>query len=840
MSDSASAAQKDGLPDSQGATPHFPVVGLGASAGGLQPLQTFFDTMPSDSGLAFVVVMHLSPDYNSNLAQILQHHTAMAVTQVTEAVTVAPNHVYVIPPNRHLSMQDGKLVLVEPQQAPGLRVAIDLFFRTLSAGFGPRALCIVLSGADSDGAIGIKHIKEQGGVTIVQDPTEAAYDSMPRSAIATGMVDWVLPVAEMPSRLMKFIQNETRMHVPPDEPQEGEQEEADAQNSGGPLTIKQAPSATDEAALLDVMRFLHTQTGHDFSHYKRATRRRMVARRLQVNLLETIPSYLEYLRTHAAETPALLHDLLISVTNFFRDSESFSVLESHVPQLFAGKQSSDQVRVWVAGCATGEEAYSVAIQLYEHASRLTSPPTIQVFATDIDDEVIHYARAGLYPATIEVDVSQERLRRFFQKDQGRYRIKKEIREIVLFSAHNLLKDPPFSRLDLITCRNLLIYLKREAQERVFDTFHYALRPGSLLFLGGSESVDDSDMLFVALDKRHRLFARRAVARPTGATFPMPFPSALTRPVSSPILPRPLPAAVTHPSEPPDSSARRVSELQTMHVSELHLALLEQIAPPSVLINASYDIVHLSERAGEYLQFIGGEPSTNLPMVVHPALRIELRAALFRATRSGVAITASRVPIERDGVTRFIDIHVRPVTQTPAGHGFLVVLFEEVETSVGALPIVPLSAEQITHDLEAEIKELKTLASSTAEQNEASTEELKASNEELQAINEELRSATEELETGKEELQSINEELTTVNHELKSSVEQVSRVNSDLQNLMASTDIGTVFLDRQLRIKRFTPRVQVVGPTARPGRPGPSVGSGCSPCSRPAVAGRRVR
>ncbi|MCW3095128.1 MAG: signal transduction histidine kinase with CheB and CheR [Chthonomonadaceae bacterium] len=806
MSDSTAHLHEEDLKPNDPAVARFTVVGIGASAGGLKPLQTFFDHMPSDSGMAFVVVMHLAPDYASNLAQILRHHTGMKVTQVTESVTVEPNRVYVIPPNHHLAARDGKLFLVEPQQPPGLRVAIDLFFRTVSVAFGPRAVCVVLSGADSDGAIGIKHVKEQGGVTIVQDPTEAEHESMPRSAMATGMVDWVLPVADMPGRLIQFVQNETRMHVPPDEPQEGETPEADNRNAGGPLTVQQVPSVTDEEALQEVMRFLNAQTGHDFSHYKRATVLRRVARRLQVNLLETIPAYLEFLRTHAAETPALLHDLLISVTNFFRDSEAFAALEIHMPQMFAGKEASEQVRVWVAGCATGEEAYSIAILLYEHASRLTSPPAIQVFATDIDDEVIHYARAGLFPATIEADVSAERLRRFFQKDQGRYRIRKEIREIVLFSPHNLLKDPPFSRLDLTTCRNLLIYLKREAQERVFDTFHYALRPGGLLFLGGSESVDDSHILFVPLDKRHRIFARRAVARPNGHIIPMPFPSTLQRAVNAPVLPRPFPSS----SEPVESAVPPPafsSELRTMHFSEMHFALLEQMAPPSVLINAAYDIVHLSEHAGQFLQFVGGEPSANLTTAIHPALRVELRATLFRASRSGMPTTASHVPMTRDGMTRLIDIHVRPVPPMQTGQGYLLVLFEAVEAVNGSPGVIALSSEQITRDLEEEIQELKTLANSTSEQYEASTEELKASNEELQAMNEELRSATEELETGKEELQSINEELTTVNHELKSSVEQVNRVNSDLQNLMASTDIGTIFLGRQLQIKRFTPRVQ---------------------------------
>ncbi|MCW3051072.1 MAG: signal transduction histidine kinase with CheB and CheR [Chthonomonadales bacterium] len=796
----------NGVSPSHSALETFPVIGIGASAGGVKALQTFFENTSPDSGVAYVVVMHLSPDYASNLTQILQQRTGMPVQQVKEPIAIEVDHVYVIPPSRHLLVENGQLSLVEPQQAPGARVAIDLFFRTLSVAFGPRAVCVVLSGTDSDGSIGIKHVKEQGGVTIVQDPTEAEYDGMPRSAMATGMVDWVLPVADMPSRLLRFVQNEMRMHVPPDEPEGGESEEADEKNAGGPLTIQQTPSATDESALYDVMRFLHAQTGHDFAHYKRATVLRRVARRLQVNLLETIPAYLEFLRTHPAETPALLHDLLISVTNFFRDKDAFEALESHVPQLFAGKEAGDQVRVWVAGCATGEEAYSIAILLYEHANRLSSPPAIQVFATDIADDVISFARAGLYSATIEADISPERLRRFFQRDQGRYRIKKEIREVVLFSPHNLLKDAPFSRLDVITCRNLLIYLKRDAQDRVFDIFHYALRPGGLLFLGGSENVDDSQMLFVPLDTRHRIFARRAVTRPGWNIPPMPFPSTVSRAALSPIMPRPL-APIGIEAVPISVPTTIPAELRPMLFGELHLLLLEELAPPSVLVNSAYDVVHLSEHAGEYLQFSGGEPSTNLPKIVHPALRVELRAALFRASRSNTAITAPRVKLEQDGIVRMVDIQVRPLPASHAGGGFLLVLFQPVLETEAAPTAIPISSDQMARELEEEIQDLKLQLSATAEQYEASTEELKASNEELQAMNEELRSATEELETGKEELQSINEELTTVNHELKSNVELLGRANSDLQNLMASTEIGTIFLDRQLHIKRFTPRVQ---------------------------------
>ncbi len=379
-------AKSKTLPQEESVPPaSFYLVGLGASAGGIQALQRFFDTMPTTTGMAFVVVMHLSPHHESNLAQVIQAHTSLPVVQVTQSTPVEPNHVYVISPNTHLTLQDSRIELVEPQQATGKRLAVDLFFRTLAAVYGPRAVAVVLSGSDSDGAIGIKHIKEQGGLTIAQEPGEADFDSMPRSAIGTGMVDWILPVDQMAQRLADFLRNEARMHVPPDEPQSPSDLQTVDRNSGGPLNIRTEASATDEEALLEVLQFVRAQTGHDFIHYKRATLLRRVARRLQVNLLDTIPSYLDFLRTHPSEAIALVHDLLISVTNFLRDASAFAALESQLPQLFGDKSSRDQIRAWVAGCATGEEAYSVAILLAEQAARLDAPPLCQVFATDLDE-----------------------------------------------------------------------------------------------------------------------------------------------------------------------------------------------------------------------------------------------------------------------------------------------------------------------------------------------------------------------------------------------------------------------------------------------------------------------
>ncbi len=782
----------------------FMVVGIGASAGGIQALQSLLTPLSPNSGMAFVVVMHLSPDHLSSLAQVLQLVTAVPVTQVTGRTPIEPDHIYVIPPNHHLVLEGKELSLTHVQQAPGKRVAVDLFFRTLSAAFGPRAVCVVLSGIDSDGEIGVRHIKEQGGLTIAQDPAEAAFDGMPRSAIRTGMVDWVLPTGQIAERLTELWKNEQQMHLPPEEINLRGQEEEDRQNSGGPPAVQRVPSADDETALREVMRFLQGQTGHDFSYYKRATVLRRIARRLQVNLIEDIPSYLQFLRIHTAEATALLHDLLISVTNFFRDREAFAALQTHLPQLFAGKTESDQVRVWIAGCATGEEAYSLAILLHEHASRLPSPPSLQVFGTDLDEDVIQAARAGVYPSTIEADVSPERLQRFFQRDQGRYRIKKEIRETVLFSVHDVLRDSPFSRLDLISCRNLLIYLKREAQERVFEIFHYALRPGAVLFLGSSESLVDSHSLFAPLDKHHRIFVRRSSSRAGWQSFPLPSASIFS--ASETVIPRASSRFL--PSLPPGSeiNLRSLIEPTSRLLGEIHFNLLERYAPPSVLIDENYEMLHLSQNVGQFIQFNGGLPSMNLMKVIHPDLRIELRTALFRAKQKGEEITVSRVPLQQGNTTQWVNLHIRPMKEPEAETSLTLVIFEPLpDKGEGLAETVP--REPAAQHLEAEIQYLKQQLSQTVEQYESSNEELKASNEELQAINEEMRSATEELETSKEELQSINEELNTVNQELKHSVEDLSRANSDLQNLMASTEIGTIFLDRGLQVKRFTPRIQ---------------------------------
>ncbi len=755
--------------------PGFLVVGIGASAGGIGALKQFFTAMPAQSGMAFVVILHLSDQHESILAHIIQTHTAMPVAQVTETVKVEPNHVYVIPPAKHLELLDGLIKLKEPDHIKGNRVPIDWFFRSLADAYGKDAVSIILSGTGSDGTLGMKRVKEFGGFVFAQSPEDAEYDGMPRSAIDTGLVDMVLPVAEIPGKLMRLGRLAEQIEIPDEQKAEPEK------------VAEKSARKIEPDALREVLTLLRVRTGHDFMNYKRPTLLRRISRRLQVRELEDIPAYLVLLRENPDEVQQLLRDLLITVTNFFRDQEAFAALEKEViPQLFVGKTQADTIRVWVAGSATGEEAYSVGMLLCEHAARITDAPKIQIFASDINEEAIRSARDCRYDEVIVADVSPERLRRFFDKEGNTYCVKKELREMVLFAPHNLLRDPPFSRLDLVTCRNLLIYFNRETQDRVLEIFNFALRNNGFLFLGSSETAESQTALFTAVDKKQRIYR----CRPGLAHHPLP-----AMPIQGKWVVK-IPEAQADEYEPEGSFAAT------------HLKLVEQYAPPSVLVNEDYDIVHSSEHAGRFLRFAGGEPSRNLLKLAHPALQLDLRSTLMAAKQAGAPSEARRIRVKLEGAERLVNLIVRP-----SDAGFLLVIFEEEKDAPAAREegfIADAFAgekamETVVQGLEEELQTTKDRLRSTLEQSETSTEELKASNEELQAINEELRSASEELETSKEEMQSVNEELTTVNHELKSKVDEASHANSDLQNLMQSTDIGTIFLDRALQIKRFTPR-----------------------------------
>ncbi|WP_194724635.1 CheR family methyltransferase [Noviherbaspirillum malthae] len=752
----------------------FPVVGIGASAGGLPALLTLLEQLPASPGMAFVVVMHLPADQRSGLDRILQKATAMPVVQLQHTLPILPDHVYVIPPNRSIRMHDSHLVLDEMERRDGQHIAIDIFFRTLAEAHKEHAVAVVLSGMGSDGSLGATRIKEQGGVAIAQHPADAEHDSMPLAAIATGAVDFIVTAADIPAKLVSLWDNAKAIQLPP------------AKEEDAPLTAGKDLRPESEQALQDVIGMLRNHTGHDFRSYKRATILRRIERRMQVREVPDMQSYRGVLENDPPEHNALLKDLLIGVTNFFRDREAFEALERQIlPQIFQDKPLDGEVRAWVAACSTGEEAYSLAMLMNEHASALPRPPKFQIFASDIDERGIAAARAGLYPASIAADVAPERLAAYFAKEDGRYRIRKTVRDRVLFAAHNVLRDPPFSRLDLITCRNLMIYLNREMQMHVLEMFHFALNPGGFLFLGSSESADVMPNLFAPVDKANRIYQAKPLAR------------------TSRYLPKPM---ANMPSRMVEPEAAYVPARRQFSYAEIHQQALLQYAEASILVNTDSDIVHLSDRAGRYLRHVGGEPSRSIISLILPELRLELRSALFQAIKSGRPVETRRIPVEQDGQTRHVAMTVRPFRNDEAGADLALILIEESSEGVGGAAIHEFRQDAVLAQLDEELQRTKEQLQQTIEQAEASSEDMRASNEELQATIEELRSATEELETSKEELQSINEELITVNAELKSKVEETSKANDDLSNLIASADIATIFVDRSMHIKRYTPRV----------------------------------
>ena len=750
----------------------FLIVGMGASAGGIRALKDFFEQVPEDSGMAYVVILHLSPSHESQLAEILQTISSIPVRQITQKrIKVKPNCVYVIAPNKSLTLNDGFLKLEKIERIEERRAPVDVFFRTLAESKNSRAISVILSGTGANGSSGIKRVKEHGGIVVVQDPNEAEYDDMPRNSIATGLADYILPAAEMPGKIISYRDNLAKVEI---------------------SVEPESRPAEDDQALREIFTHLRVRTGHDFTNYKRASVLRRIERRINVHELKNLTEYSKFLRENPTETQSLLKDLLISVTNFFRDKPAFEKLEDEIiPRIFEGKKATDSIRIWVAGCATGEEAYSIAMLITEHALTRHDQPKLQIFATDIDEAAIAQARDGFYTTTETAEVSDERLRRFFVKETGGYRVGRDLREMVLFAVHNLIKDAPFSRLDLVSCRNLLIYFNNTAQDRVMETIHFSLEPNKFLFLGSSESAERNLDLFMPFDKENRIFQ----TRPVVSRLPYPVPE-ITKTLR----------IETAQAETVRAEIRAVERLSYL---DLHQQLLEEYAPPSVIINHEYDILHMSDSVGKYLQIKGGEPSYNLLKIARPELRLDLRSALYRAVQREENVETNELQIRINDRTETIKIQVRPVFQTGnASQGFILVVFAPSgATEKPDEPGIAVVSDPVSQHLEEELTRIKTQLRITVEQYEVQQEEYKASNEELQAINEELRSAAEELEMSKEELQSLNEELTTVNQELKIKIEELSQANSDFQNLMNSTDIGTIFLDRAFRIKMFTPSVR---------------------------------
>jgi len=743
----------------------FPIVGVGASAGGVEALEYLFKAMPPEPGMAFVIITHLAPHRESMLPEILARDTRMPVLIGEHDHPIRPNHVYAAPADKVLGISKGRLV-VRAMADGHERTPIDSFFAALAEDQGEYAIGIVLSGAGSDGTLGIKAIKEHGGLTMAQatDHSGPRHSSMPESAIASGLVDLAVPVESMPAQLTAYVLSFDILDKEVDKDEEAE-------------TIRRAICAI----LLD-------QTGHDFAGYKTRTFYRRIERRMQVLQINSLASYAERLRQDAGEVNTLFRDLLIGVTNFFRDAKAFEALEQLVmPRLFEGKGPSDTIRVWVPGCATGEEVYSHAILLREQAEQSRSRVKIQIFATDIDEAALSVARNGRYPDTLLQGVSRQRLERFFTSEGTSYVINKPIRDLCVFSSHSVVRDPPFSRMDMISCRNLLIYLNSELQNHVIPIFHYALKPQGFLFLGTSENITQHGDLFTAIDKKNRVFQRRE----DGAAMP-----------HLPVLLRHHAAGGGGLGETRGSPARSLRQ-------SIEARVLERYAPALVVVTREGDVINYSGGTGKYLEPPPGRPSRALMAMARKGLRLALRSALHEAIESQRAAVRNNVELETDEKTELVRITVEPVREDDNESLYLVVFDDHgapVPEERPAKSRKGKARDSNLEHLERELRETRERLQSMAEEYETAIEELKSSNEEMVSVNEELQSTNEELETSKEELQSVNEELQTVNHELTVKIDELDRANSDLKNLYEATEIATIFLDRELIIRSFTPAV----------------------------------
>jgi two-component system CheB/CheR fusion protein len=767
-------------------TPAFPIVGIGASAGGLSAFEAFFSGMPADAkpGMAFVLVQHLAPDHKSILTDLIQRYTSMQVSEVSDGVVVQPNCAYIIPPNRDMAFLNGTLHLMEPSAPRGQRLPIDFFFRSLAQDQGERAIGVVLSGTGSDGTLGVRAIKGEGGMVMVQNPASTEYDGMPRSALSTGLVDYELPPAEMPAQIIAYVRH--ALGKPP-------------RKAVG------APPET-ESALKKIFILLRSQTGHDFSQYKPSTIRRRIERRMAVHQVESITGYVRFLQQNSIEVEALFRDMLIGVTNFFRDPAAFKELEEKViPELFANKPLGSTIRVWVPGCSTGEEAYSIAILLQERLDALKRNFKVNVFATDIDSTSIATARAGLYSGGIATDLTPERLARFFSTEpEGGYRIHKSIRDMLIFSEQDVIKDPPFSKLDLISCRNLLIYMGGELQKKVIPLFHYALSPRGYLFLGTSETVGDFVELFSVLDRKLKLYQRKEDMN--GGRLPS--------------IGRFVPP-MTEEKEPlaPYAAAAGADSAKLSLRCLAEQAILQHVSTVGALVNAKGNILYLHGRSGLYLEPALGEVDVyNILKMAREGLRRELTTALHKATGTTEPVCCPGLRVKTNGDFTLVDLTVRAVVSETAKANlpplYMVLLDAAQPSGHGQRATEPEALDEATQGpgntderilaLKQELRAKDEYLQTSHEELETSNEELKSSNEEMQSVNEELQSTNEELETSKEELQSVNEELATVNAELQTKVADLSRANNDMNNLLAGTGIATIFVDHQLRILRFTP------------------------------------
>ena len=770
--------------------PGFPVVGIGASAGGLAAFEAFFSAMPSnDPGMAFVLVQHLAPDHKSILSELVQRYTRMKVFDVTDGLVVKPNCAYIIPPNYDMAFLNGTLRLIPPSVPRGHRFPIDYFFRSLAQDQRERGICVILSGTGSDGTLGMRAVKGEGGMAMVQDPLSTEYDGMPLNAIATGLVDYVLTPEKMPPQLAAYAKRA----------------------SGGPSRPVSGPASKTEDILAKVFINVRARTGHDFSGYKQDMISRRMHRRMALHHIELQTEYLQYLQQTPAEVDALFRDFLIGVTSFFRDPEAFSALEHEViPKLFAGKPAGSTVRVWVPACSTGEEAYSIAMLLQERLEVLQKSFQLQVFATDIDHSGIQMARAGVYPASISMDLSPARLARHFMPDSdgSTYRVAKAIRDMLVFSEQDVTRDPPFSKLDLISCRNLLIYMASDLQKKLIPLFHYALNPSGFLALGSSDSIGEFSSLFAVVDRKSKIYQRNTELY------------GLYKPAVSGSR-----AAMAKQDSIPRPGARIHREIEYSLREVIERTLLQEYAPASAIVSHDGEIHYLHGRTGLYLEPAQGEASMNIFMMAREGLRRDLTVALHTASSRRQSVRHPGVQVKSNGGYTCIDLEVRPMTETSAGvlgEVLFLVLFEEApaapapaDAQIAADADAGKAAEQYPEvdtriaTLRQELRAKEEFLQSTLEEMETSNEELKSSEEEMQSVNEELQSTNEELETSKEELQSINEELATVNFELRQRVTDLSRAINDMNNLLAGTGISTIFVDHLLVIQRFTPGITQV-------------------------------
>ena len=745
----------------------FPIIGIGASAGGLEAFEIFFKEIPSDSGMAFILVSHLDPGHVSMLAEILQRITSIPVVEAGNQMTVEPGHVYVIPPNRELTIFHGILRLSTPAQLRGQKMPIDTFLRSLAEDVGEKAIAVIFSGSGTDGTLGLRAVQGAGGVSFVQDPATAKYDSMPASVIKSGLATYVLPVEKMYKEIAAHVRNYLVRKIP-----------------------SSLPFPEGKHPFIKILMVLRTKTGHDFSLYKQNTIRRRIERRMEMHSIEDPEAYARYLAENPSEVHLLFKELLINVTSFFRDPEAFEVLKTEVlPPLLENKPENSVFRVWVAGCATGEEAYSIAMILRECLDTARHPFKVQIYSTDINEDAIAVARSGAYPPNIAIDISPERLRRFFIKEETGFRIKKEIREMVIFAVQDVTKDPPFTRLDLLSCRNLMIYFEPELQNRLIPAFHYALNPGGVLFISPSESVGRFTDLFTPLSRKWKFYHARQF-----------LPPARTEGLFN------LPATVGQIGYGGQELATK--PVETNFVELTRGILLQTYAPPSVIINGEGNTLYVHGDTGNYLRPAPGEANLNIIDMAREGLQLGLRKAIHAAIKNKTHAIARGLSVRTNGGMHHVDITVRPLTDPGTAKELMIVSFQDAEPQEAEKSLhrrIPDRKGQLKRvdELEQELLYTRENLQANLIEMQAANEELKSTNEELQSTNEELQSTNEELETSKEELQSVNEEIVTVNAELQAKIEQLTDIQNDMKNLLDSTNIGTIFLDENLSVKRFT-------------------------------------